>query len=323
MTVFDLEQHCRQLNQTEISSLHTVLALGTFDGVHKGHAALLRAAAAIAADLSQDGTPVFPAVWTFSDAPDRSMAALSSLSDKLALFASHGIRYAFTTSFAAVRSMEAAMFVREMLLGTCGARAAVCGFNFRFGCRASGTPTLLSDIFTEHGAAVTVIDAVLLDGTPVSSTRIRSLLADGDTMGAAACLGRWYSFSLPVVHGKELGRTLGTPTINQVLPAYLQSPAIGTYATAVSVDGVLYPAVTNVGIRPSISENDNHRPNAETHIIGYRGWLYDRTVRVYFRHRLRDEMKFPSLDALKEQIHRDITQSAATFDQTAKELCHV
>lgn len=316
MTVFDLQNQYRQLTEPEIKSLSTVTALGTFDGVHIGHAALLRKAAEQAAVIGAS-----PAVWTFLDPPFHGRSKiLMTLHDKLACFASFGIRYAFLEDFSAVRETDPAAFVSDILLQKCGVRGAVCGFNFRFGHAASGTPALLSELLAAAGAALTVIPAVTLDGTAVSSTRIRSLLASGDTEHAARCLGRYYSVCLPVVHGKELGRKIGVPTINQNFPPELQTPMRSTYAAAVLIDGSYYPGVTNVGIRPSISENDDHVPNAETHIIGYHGWLYDKPIRVFFRRRLRDEMKFSSLDALKEQIACDIRASVSTFDK-CKEFC--
>ncbi len=324
MTVLDLCNRCKQLNETEIASLHTVLALGTFDGVHAGHAALLRQAVSAAENLTKKNSiNVDPAVWTFSDSPDRKSAHLTTLPDKLSLLASMGIRYVFLYDFASVRTVPADVFAERILLNTCGARAAVCGFNFRFGHMAAGTPKLLSEILASHNADTYIVNAVMLGGAPISSTRIRTLLTEGDVPAAAHCLGRWFSFSLPVVHGKELGRTIGVPTINQNIPEKLLTPCPGTYATAVSVDGILYPGVTNIGIRPSIRENDTHIPNAETHIIGYHGWLYDKSVRVYFRFRLRDERQFGTLEALKEQIAHDVDVSASAFDQNTKELCHV
>ncbi|MBQ8578721.1 MAG: riboflavin biosynthesis protein RibF [Clostridia bacterium] len=318
MTVFDLQNQYRQLTTEEISALSTVPALGTFDGVHLGHAALLSAAVSLAETQN-----AAPAVWTFPEPPFSGRTRLlTTLSERLSLFASHGIRYAFLTDFSEIRDTPADRFVTDILQKQCSARGAVCGFNFRFGQGAAGTPSRLSEILGNAGFPVLVVDAVTLDGEAVSSTRIRSLLECGETMTAARCLGRCHSICLPVVHGKALGRTIGVPTINQNIPPAMQAPMRGTYASVVSLNGCLYPGVTNLGTRPSIKENDSHTPNAETHIIGYRGWLYDKSVRVFFGKRLRDEKPFPALDALKEQISRDIEASVSAFDET-KELCHV
>lgn len=310
MTVLDLQNHNRQLHTDLPDTVTVSAALGCFDGVHLGHAALLKTACETA---HQNGSE--PAVWTFLNPPFPGRSKqLTGLSEKLALFAQNGIRYAFLFDFSDVRSFTPERFVREILIGQCHTAACICGFNFRFAKDACGTPDLLCSLLEEHNRSLHVLPAVTVDGSPVSATRIRSLLSAGDTLTAARCLGRLYAFTLPVVHGKELGRTIGVPTINQNPSPDMQIPAVGTYASSVTVEGEVYPAVTNIGIRPSI-DGDDHIPNAETHIIGYRGWLYDKPVTVAFRRRLRDEIRFPSLDALKEQISRDIRASLDTFSE--------
>lgn len=308
MTVLDLQNHNRQLNPQAQEPVSVSAALGCFDGVHLGHAALLAAACEEAAVCG-----AAPAVWTFLDPPFPGRAKqLTGLSEKLSLFAAHGIRYAFLFDFQKVRDLSPTQFVTDILIGQCHVRSCVCGYNFRFAQNAQGTPALLSTLLAAHGSTLRVIPEVSVDGRPVSATRIRALLSSGDTVGAAHCLGRPFSVSLPVVHGKELGRTIGIPTVNQNPPVTMQIPADGIYASTVTVDGIAYPAVTNIGSRPSIME-DNHIPNMETHIIGYRGWLYDKHVTVSFRERLRDEIKFPTLDALKAQIQADIRASEMSF----------
>ncbi|MBE6656925.1 MAG: riboflavin biosynthesis protein RibF [Ruminococcaceae bacterium] len=315
MTVFDLQNHNRQLHTDALSEITVSAALGCFDGVHLGHAALLKTACDTA---RQNGSE--PAVWTFLTPPFPGRAKqLTGLSEKLTLFAGHGIRYAFLYDFSEVRTLAPETFVRDILIGQCHAAACVCGFNFRFARDAVGTPDVLSSLLSSYGRTLHIQPAVIANGLPISATRIRSLLAAGDTVTAAAFLGRPYSFCLPVVHGKELGRTIGVPTINQNPTADMQIPSAGTYASTVTVDSVAYPAVTNIGIRPSIV-GDNHVPNAETHIIGYRGWLYDKPVTVSFRQRLRDEIHFPSLDALREQIASDIRASLDTFSESESSI---
>ena len=287
------------------------VALGNFDGVHAGHRALLRESVRFAGENS-----LIPAVWTFSALPfPEKNKQLCTSGERLALFAEAGIRRVFLEDFSAVRGVSPQEFVSRILLGACRAKRIVCGFNYRFGVEAAGTPEILSELLSGTGTALSVLPPIKCGESVVSSTRIRALLQKGSMEDAAACLGRLYSFRLPVVHGKELGRTLGFPTVNQELPVSLALPAPGTYASAVFMDGVPYPAVTNIGTRPSIAENDDHLPNAETHIIGYHGWLYGTDVRVYFRYRLRDERRFPTLPALEEQIRRDSTASASGFSK--------
>lgn len=308
MIVLDLQNENRQLHTEDLTGIRISAALGFFDGVHLGHAALLRAACE---EASAHGA--LPAVWTFPDSPFPGRGKqLTTLSEKLSLFAAHGIRYAFLYAFDEVRALSPEQFVDEILIGQCHVSACVCGYNFRFGHGAVGTPELLDKLLAERACSLRMISEVCVDGQPVSATRIRSLLTAGDTLAAAKCLGRPYSVSLPVVHGKALGRTIGIPTINQNPTEKMQIPAEGIYASTVTIDGKAYPAVTNIGCRPSVTE-DSHIPNIETHIIGYSGWLYDEQVTVSFRERLRDETRFSSLDALKAQIHEDIRASESSF----------
>lgn len=315
MTVLDLQNGCRQLHKDEVRRYTFSAALGCFDGVHIGHASLLRGACAAAA---KNGSAA--AVWTFSAPPFPKRAKqLTTLSEKLSLFAGYGIRYAILFDFDEVHMLSPDDFIHRILIEQSRIISCVCGFNFRFGKDAAGTAEHLASSFAEHGYTVNIRPAVRHDGSPVSSTRIRALLSAGDTLTAAQCLGRWYSFSLPVVHGKELGRTIGVPTLNQNPPAEMQIPANGTYASVVSVDGAAYPAVTNIGTRPTV-DRDVLIPNAETHIIGYSGTLYDRAVTVAFRRRLRDEMRFASLEALRSQITRDISASKETFTADLSEF---
>jgi len=267
---------------------------------------------------------IAPGVWLFRSPPTDFLKTpppphLSTLEDKLLLFKTLGIRFAFIEDFEAIGEISPDAFAKDILQGACRCRHAVCGFNFRFARDAVGTPDVLSSLLSSYGRTLHIQPAVIANGLPISATRIRSLLAAGDTVTAAAFLGRPYSFCLPVVHGKELGRTIGVPTINQNPTADMQIPSAGTYASTVTVDSVAYPAVTNIGIRPSIV-GDNHVPNAETHIIGYRGWLYDKPVTVSFRQRLRDEIHFPSLDALREQIASDIRASLDTFSESESSI---
>ncbi len=306
MTIFDLQSHTA--TAVRACPADTVIALGCFDGVHLGHTALLRTAIQNAIQSNAAAS-----VWTFFEHPFKKGEVLASFSDKLALFRKYGIKYAFFTDFDEVKALDPSNFVREILMGNCRAVGAVCGFNYHFGKNAVGNSDTLLTLMHENGHNAWVVDAVCYNGMPISSTRIRACLASGNTEDAAEMLGRYYSLSLPVLHGKALGRTLNVPTINQEIPDDMQSPLHGTYATMTKIDGVFYPSVTNIGTRPSIVEGDDHRVNAETHIIGYDGWLYGTTVRVYYRHRLRSETKFATMDALKEQIRKDCAASVQAF----------
>ncbi len=310
MQVIDLRNRDRQLHTDMVP--RTACALGFFDGVHIGHRALLASACDAAEQIGAS-----PAVWTLSAPPFPERGAqITDMNERLALFASAGIRYVFLSSFSEIQSFSPERFVEEILLGVCRVSAVVCGFNFRFGAGARGNSDTLSALLAHHGIPLHIIDPVMLDEAPVSSTRIRAALSAGDIELAARLLGRLYSINRTVVHGKALGRKIGIPTVNQAIPPYMQIPKEGTYASVVTLDGIAYPSVTNIGRRPTVDEDD-HVLNAETHIIGFDGWLYDRPLSVSLRRRLRDEMAFNSIDALCAQIHCDIAASVSLHESTS------
>ena len=284
------------------------IALGNFDGVHIGHQKLLRAARDAAGIAGCDC-----AVWTFTSLvkSDASVPSLTTQEEKRLQFARAGMDYAIFEDFSAVRSMSAEEFVEEYLLHRLRAAAVVCGFNFHFGRNGTGDAAFLRDILVGHGVPLTVIEPVCACGGIVSSTRIRAALAEGNMESAAEMLGRPFSVSLPVLHGNALGRTIGLPTINQDFPAGHIIPAKGIYACLCHVGERICPGVANIGSRPSVP-GDGHI-NCETHIIGYDGDLYGETVRVEFFRRLRDERKFPSLEALQSAIRGDIAAAREYF----------
>jgi len=286
------------------------VALGNFDGVHIGHAGLIGCAVEYAGK-----TGIRSAVWTFADGagvlPNKpGVKCITGTEEKLALIASLGVDYVILEDFGSVRNLSPEQFVRGILKKQCRAAAAVCGFNFRFGIGGSGDSEALRLLMAPQDCIV--VPPVYLDGEPVSSSSIRARIEAGDMETAARLLGRRFSVSGPVVHGKELGRTIGIPTINQNFPDGQIVPKSGIYACLAEIDGKKYPGVTNVGIRPTIV-GDSHRINCETHIIGFEGWLYDQLVTVHFYHRLRDEMKFADIEALRQQIGCDIAAAAEYF----------
>ena len=154
-----------------------------------------------------------------------------------------------------------------------------------------------------------MIGPVSVGGETVSSTKIRAFLADGEVGRAAEFLGRDYSVSFPVIHGRELGRTIGIPTVNQVFPDGHVIPKHGVYAVRAYLGGMAYSGVCNIGLRPTVG--DQRGVTAETHIIDFSGWLYGETVRIEFVSYLRPEVKFPTLDALRAQILTDIEKTKA------------
>ncbi|MFA6948598.1 MAG: riboflavin kinase, partial [Eubacteriales bacterium] len=228
-----------------------VYALGSFDGVHIGHRALLRDTVEMARSLH-----AVPSVWTFGDSSYKSDGERFFLTDteqRLALFAECGIEAVVFEDFSSVRDMSPRDFVNELLAGVCRCAGAVCGFNYRFGAGGQASPETLGDYLDKLGIPLRVSAPVLYGGQPVSSTRIRRAVADGDCETAAALLGRRYSVRTKVVRGYQLGRTIGIPTVNQIFAPEQLIPRHGVYAAVCDTGGGVYPCVTNIGMRPTVA----------------------------------------------------------------------
>ncbi len=285
------------------------VALGNFDGVHKGHAELIKKAVSYAHEHN-----IKSAVWTFAangaslpNKPDS--LTLTSEAEKLALIRELGVDYAFLADFESVRGMSPEKFVSEILIGECNAAAAVCGFNFRFGKGGVGDAITLSRLMSPRDCII--VEPVYVNNTLVSSSAVRELVESGEMENATQMLGHPFSISVPVAHGKHLGRTIGIPTINQNFPSGHIIPLNGIYACTVEISGKTYMGAANVGFRPTVESTDNI--NCETHIIDYDGCVYGEVVKVSFYKRLRGEIKFDSVEALREGIRNDIRKTREYF----------
>ena len=291
-----------------------VIALGFFDGVHLGHAALLRLTRRRADEL---GIPA--AVLTFDTHPDtlvyhQPVPLINTLEDRKYL-----MEEKFSMDEVILAHFDRAMmempweaFVEDYLLGELGAKHVVCGHDFSFGYRGQGTPDKLRRLCAQRGVGVNVVDKVSLGGITVSSTHIRQLIRQGDMEAAAQMLGHRHFLSGEVLHGKELGRRLGFPTANLALPEGLIAPAYGVYATLVTLpDGTVHPAVTNVGVRPTV--HDQLGRLVEAWILDCTAELYGERIRVEFFTRLRGEKKFDSLEALRAEVLRNAAETRAFF----------
>ena len=293
-------------------------ALGLFDGLHLGHRAVIGAAAA---------QGLRTAVFTFSfDRPELvtkpDFAAILSDTRRAEVFARLGVELLCEPPFSAVHDLSPREFVTDVLVARLGVRAIACGEDFRFGKGAAGDAELLSALCRELGLRLTVVPPVLRDGAPVSSTRIRALLREGRMPEAAALLGEPYTIDFPVAHGRQLGRRMGYPTINQIFPAGMLLPKFGVYAAVAEVDGKHFPAVTNIGVKPTLGGVD--APSAETTILGFEGDLYGRRVPVQLISFLRPEQRFDSVESLFAQVARDAGRAekvarAAMLDNEAGE----
>ena len=289
-----------------------VIALGFFDGVHLGHAALLARVRTRAAELG-----AVPAVLTFDAHPSEltgePVPLINALDARVDLIERlHGISDVIVVPFdAAFRATPWDEFVAALQRDH-GAVHVVCGHNYHFGHRGMGNPQRLADRCRALGMGVDVIPAVTLNGILVCSTYIRTLLQAGEMEQATRFLGHPHTLLDTVRHGTRLGRTLGVPTINMEIPGGVLRPRRGVYVTRVffphSHEGHL--AVTNVGVRPTV-DSGGARMTVESYILGFDGDLYDKSLRLEFHHYLRPEIKFTDTTALKAQIQRDIADAEA------------
>ncbi|WP_036799373.1 MULTISPECIES: bifunctional riboflavin kinase/FAD synthetase [Photobacterium] len=282
----------------------SVLTIGNFDGVHLGHQAVLRQVQAKAKELGWPAT-----VMSFEPQPmelfagDNAPARLTRFRDKYQQLKQLGMDRLFCVNFNAhFANMSPRDFVRRLLVEQLGVKFLVVGDDFCFGKGRSGNFAMLEAAGKEFGFTVVSTQSFCVSEQRVSSTAIRQALANNDLPLAESMLGRPYTIGGRVSHGRKLGRTIGFPTANVPLKRRV-SPVSGVYAVEVfGVDGAPLPGVANVGHRPTVN---GVRQQLEVHLFDFKSDLYGRQIEVVLRHKLRDEIKFESFDALKAQIERD------------------
>ena len=306
MQIYDLSDKERGICLTEEKPESPVMVLGFFDGVHRGHKALINASKEYARWMK---APV--CVWTFPTMP-KAERVITTPEERLGALAGIGIQAAVFEDFDEVRGLTPDEFFEEYLVKTFAPRAVYCGFNFRYGKDAAGSADTLRSSAAKHGIPVFVLPPYEAGGELLSSSRIRGLIRDGAVDEAAHLLTRPYSVTAEIIHGREIGRGIGYPTLNQRIPGEKIVPAYGAYAAAVSVGGKTYRGVSNIGFRPTVND-DCGDVTLETHVIGYDGDAYGERATVSLLKMLRTEMKFPSADALAEQIGRDIAAAEEYF----------
>ena len=291
-----------------------VIALGFFDGVHLGHGALLRAVKEAA-----DRLDARPCAFTFDKSPTavitgQSVPLLSTVEDRVRLMRRHyGIEEVVVAPFDAMQRMDWEDFVRRYLAEELGVVHVVAGHDFHFGYMGKGNPDRLREKCRELGMGCDIIEKVEQDGITISSTYIRTLVAQGEMERAAQFLGHPHSLTQTVTHGKGIGHSaLGFPTVNLRVPEGVIVPAFGVYATRVWFDGQSRAAVTNVGVRPTVQDNDG-RVTVEGFILDFDGDLYSHQVRMEFCKRLRGEQKVPTMQALSDEIRRNAEQTREYF----------
>lgn len=308
-------QLVRDLHNLRPQHRGCVATIGNFDGVHRGHQAILAQLRARAQALGVPSCVVIfepqpREFFTPAEAPPR----LTRLREKLALLAQEGVDQVLCLPFnPRLREHSAEDFVQEILVQGLAVRHLEVGDDFRFGCDRAGDFAFLQQAGQVHGFSVEAATTLTLGQERVSSTAIRQALAAGDLAHAANLLGRDYALCGRVIHGQHLGRQLGAPTANIQLKRRRVALS-GVYTVSAEVDGQRLAGVANIGLRPSVQGDG--LPHLEVHLLNYQGDLYGRFMRVTFCHKLRDEQRFASLDALRQAIDSDIAAARAYWAST-------
>lgn len=271
------------------------VALGTFDGVHKGHAAVIKTA-------SEDG--FFSTVIAFRTPPKFSGGAflLTNEEEKTAELKNCGAERIEYLDFENVKDIEAEDFINGIIEKYSPDRIC-CGYNYRFGKGAVGDTELLKALCKKNNIELKITDEIKENGETVCSTAVRRFLSEGETEKANLFLGRKYSFSAKVSHGDKRGRELGFPTVNQYYPEDKAKLKFGVYKAEAAVDGAIYPAVANIGVRPTYPSD---KVIAESFIIGYSGNAYGKEIKMSLLSFIREEKKFSSFEELKAAIDKDV-----------------
>ena len=298
----------------------TVIALGFFDGVHRGHGALLEKTVQRAQELGAE-----PVVFTFDRPPKEVVTGkpvflLNSPEDRQELMKRiYGIDRVLLAPFdREMMTLPWDAFVEQKLVRDLNAVHLVAGHDYHFGYKNQGDPQLLQEKCRELGLGCDIIPKVEVDGITVSSTYIRQLVESGDVERAAHFLGHRHCMTQTVGHGQRIGRTIGIPTVNLAVPGHVLVPKHGVYVSRVYLPGgKSYAGVTNVGTRPTVS--DSCTVSVETSLLDFQGDLYGQRLRLEYCRRLRDEEKFGSLEQLRDMIRKNIEQTRAYFRESCIE----
>ncbi|MBR5229933.1 MAG: bifunctional riboflavin kinase/FAD synthetase [Firmicutes bacterium] len=284
------------------------VALGKFDGVHAGHQVLISKAVKKAKELGLKSS-----VFTFSNHPKNLIPGQKPVKniiyqeEKAELIEKLGVDYLFNIEFTKeFMQTTPEGYIRNFLVDKFNAKDIFCGFNYRFGFKAAGDGNFLRACSKKYGYNVNQIEPVIIDGDVVSSTLIRGLIMAGEMEECAKYLGRVYDIGGEVVVGNRLGKSIGFPTSNITLDESMVLPPNGVYVTYCLYNGVRYPSITNVGVKPTIGE---FKKNMETHIFNFDKELYGKKIKIEFLKKTRDEVKFNGVEELSAQIEKDCNEA--------------
>lgn len=288
----------------------TIYALGYFDGVHLGHQALLIACGNLAQRSDCEA-----GVVTFDTHPgtlvsNRAPLLINTAQDRSRMLMGHGLKQLLVLPFdEKLMHMPWQAFLEDLIER--GAAGFVCGDDFRFGYKGQGNPQNLAQFCRERNMPYAIVPEQSIDGVRISSTYIRTLIENGDMETATKFMGHPHILSGTVVRGRQLGRTIGIPTANLLIPEGVVVPRLGVYACTCLVDGKTYLAVTNIGSRPTV---DGHQVRAESWLLDFDGDLYGKFIELHFYQFLRPERKFPSLEELRAEILKNGEDTRKYFE---------
>jgi len=309
----------RDPQRLRLGNRRSVVTIGSFDGVHLGHQAILEQVrrSAEALDLPAVAVTFEPQPREYFS-PQQAPARLMRMREKIQSLLDFGMHHVVCLQFnSKLRDLTAEQFVQQVLVDGLATKQLIVGDDFRFGCDRSGDFNTLVDMGKTRDFQVWDTPTLVVDGERVSSTRIRECLEWGDFQQVAELLGRPFTISGRVFHGQHLGRELGFPTANVQLNRY-RAPLSGVYAVLVQVEGLSaqYRGAANVGVRPTVG--DLIKPILEVHLLDFDQNLYGRRINVEFLHKIRDEQKFTSVEHLVSNIRVDIEKITTWFDRDGR-----
>lgn len=280
----------------------SAVALGFFDGIHLGHRAVI-----VEMIKSSKENDLISTVYTFYKNPaylfGKTVDVLTPNDERLGILKAMGVQQVVYDDFEKIMNLEPLEFVEEVLVKRFNASKVFCGFNYHFGRGGTADSEALKELCSRYKIDVTVVDPVIFDDAPVSSTRIRKLIKQGDIIKANELLGHRFGFSSVIEEGNHIGRLMDTPTINQKLPENLAIPKFGVYTSIVTIDGKRYAGVTNIGVKPTVGD---YKPLSETWLPLYSGEdLYGKNTDIRIVCFQRPEVKFDSISELQSAIKQD------------------